>query len=622
LSETPHKIFLDIEGLPDLGFHYLIGLLISSPDGDRYQSFWADTQSDEEMIFRQFLDVVEKYDSPIYHYGSYEQKALRQLGTRYQIETENIRKRLINLNTHIFGKIYFPVKSNRLKEIGSFIGASWTAKNASGLQSVIWRYQWDETNDTQFKDLLIEYNREDCQATKLLTDKIQEIAEKAELQPNIDFIDNPKKRTDDVGSEIHGQFQAILKFAHTGGFDRRKISFESAQVSEQPKKLGAKPGHIGFNRSVPFTENVIIREPLKICPKCNSDLITGKNKISERTFIDLHSKEGGYSKEITKIQGEKGYCQRCYRYYGYDDLRGGVVFGHGFQSWVIYERMSLRLPYAGIVESLYEQFGEKISPGLITTSIRKFAKFYTETNSLIASHILTSPFIHADETKINIQGAEYYAWVFTDGQHVLLKMSETREATLVINLLKDYKGILISDFYAAYDSLNCLHQKCLVHLIRDMNDDLWKLPFDYEYQEFIREFKNLIVPIIKTVHAHGLSKAHLSGFSADVDTFYEKHIFGKTYQSEMALKYQKRLKKYQASLFTFIHHDGIPWNNNMAERALRHLVVQENISKTFFKSIFPDHLSLLGIMQTCRFQQKSFLKFLISSEKDVDLYNE
>ena len=113
--------------------------------------------------------------------------------------------------------------------------------------------------------------------------------------------------------------------------------------------------------------------------------------------------------------------------------------------------MFLRLPYTNIIESLDELFGEKISPGSITTTIRRFAKYYTETNSLITSHILTSPFIHADETKINIQGAEYYAWVFTDGQHVLLKMSETREATLAKDLLKDYKGILISDFYTAYD---------------------------------------------------------------------------------------------------------------------------------------------------------------------------
>ena len=267
-----------------------------------------------------------------------------------------------------------------------------------------------------------------------------------------------------------------------------------------------------------------------------------------------------------------------------------------------------------------EQYGEKTSPGLITLTIKRFAKFYTETNSLLLQRILESPFIHADETKVNIQGQECYAWVFTDGKHVVLKMTETRESTLVIELLKEYKGILVSDFYNAYDSVNCQHQKCLVHLIRDMNDDLWKSPFDVEYQEFILEFKNLIVPIMGAVHLYGLSKEHLSIFSIQVDTFYEKVISGKTYQSDVALKYQKRLKKYRGSLFTFINYDGIPWNNNMAERALRHLVVQENISKTFYKSVFPDHLLLLGLMQTCRFQQKSFLKFLISREKDVDSF--
>jgi len=88
------------------------------------------------------------------------------------------------------------------------------------------------------------------------------------------------------------------------------------------------------------------------------------------------------------------------------------------------------------------------------------------------------------------------------------------------------------------------------------------------------------------------------------------------------LKYQKRFKRYRMSLFTFLDHEGIPWNNNMAERALRHLVVQENISKTFYKSVFPQHLLLLGIMQTCRFRLISFLRFLISGEKDLDVFGD
>ncbi|MCG2783741.1 MAG: transposase, partial [Anaerolineae bacterium] len=472
-----------------------------------------------------------------------------------------------------------------------------------------------------FKDLLIEYNREDCQAAKLLADKIQEIAEKAELQPNIDFIDNPKKRADDIDNEIHDQFKAILEFAHEGGYEKKKIAFEHVQKDSFLKNQAQQEN----SRSKPqehLTDIVQWNEPPEICPKCNQELRACKKKISDRILVDLCMTEGGYSRKITKIQSFKGYCKNCQRYFGREDLKGGVIFGHGFQSWVIYERMALRLPHRIIIDSLKEQFGEKVRLGFISITIKQFANLYADTNKLLLERVLTSPFIHADETKVNVQGQECYAWVFTNGNHVVLKMTETREASFVTEFLKDYKGILISDFYSAYDSLSCTHQKCLVHLIRDMNDDLWKSPFDYEYQGFIREFKNLIVPIIKTVHLQGLSKLYLSGFSAEIDIFFEKHIFRTTYESESALKYQKRLKKYKDSLFTFIHYDGIPWNNNMAERAFRHLVIQENISKTFFKTMFPDHLALLGIMQTCRFQQKSFLKFLISGQKDVDAYHE
>jgi hypothetical protein len=75
-------------------------------------------------------------------------------------------------------------------------------------------------------------------------------------------------------------------------------------------------------------------------------------------------------------------------------------------------------------------------------------------------------------------------------------------------------------------------------------------------------------------------------------------------------------------LFTFVEWDGIPWNNNAAERALRHLTVQEKVSGFFYKSLMPDYLRLLGIRQTCRFQGKSFLKFLFSGERDVDSFKD
>ena len=73
-------------------------------------------------------------------------------------------------------------------------------------------------------------------------------------------------------------------------------------------------------------------------------------------------------------------------------------------------------------------------------------------------------------------------------------------------------------------------------------------------------------------------------------------------------------------MFRFLDEDGIPWNNNTAERGIRHLAVQRKISGALYRRGAVDYLVLLGIAQTCRFQEKSFLKFLLSKEIDVDRF--
>jgi len=62
------------------------------------------------------------------------------------------------LLAYIYGKVYFPLKSNRLKEIGKFLGALWTTSNASGLQSLVWRYHWEKTGDLVYQQQLETYN--------------------------------------------------------------------------------------------------------------------------------------------------------------------------------------------------------------------------------------------------------------------------------------------------------------------------------------------------------------------------------------------------------------------------------------------------------------------------------
>lgn len=130
--------------------------------------------------------------------------------------------------------------------------------------------------------------------------------------------------------------------------------------------------------------------------------------------------------------------------------------------------------------------------------------------------------------------------------------------------------------------------------------------------------RDLLVPVFKDVNRYGLKARHLRKHVKAVARFYRQAIERPESRCELVQTYRKRFTRYRESLFRFLNDDGIPWNNNMAERALRHLAIQRKISGSLYKTGATDYLRLLGISQTCRFQGKSFLKFLLSGQRDVD----
>ncbi len=119
------------------------------------------------------------------------------------------------------------------------------------------------------------------------------------------------------------------------------------------------------------------------------------------------------------------------------------------------------------------------------------------------------------------------------------------------------------------------------------------------------------------IQRYGLKKRHLNKFEKHIDRFYSKRIDGREYESDLVCKYQERFVNYKGKLFTFLKHDNVLWHNNPSEHALRHIILQSDVSRRFSKSMIEDYLVLLGIKQTCKFQNKSFLKFLLSNETDV-----
>jgi hypothetical protein len=178
----------------------------------------------------------------------------------------------------------------------------------------------------------------------------------------------------------------------------------------------------------------------------------------------------------------------------------------------------------------------------------------------------------------------------------------------------------VSDFYTVYDAIDCPQQKCLIHLIRDFNDDLLKEPFNDELNNLVRGFAALLKPIIQTIDRFGLKSRFLRKHKKQVERFYKKlHL--QNYESEIANKYKKRLKKNSERLFTFLDYDGVPWNNNNAETAIKAFVgLRESIDGPLSEKGIEKYLTLLSIRETCKYKGISFLKFLRSREKDFDVF--
>ena len=238
---------------------------------------------------------------PIYHYGSYEPRAIAKLSRRYDTDSESLKSRLVNVNTFVYARVYFPVRSNRLKEVGGFIGMTWTSPDASGLQSLVWRHHWNETRDAHYHDLLVTYNEEDCLALKLLTDELSRIQRSADVLSEVDFVSQPKRRATEEGKQVHSQFESMLRSAHSN-YRTKRISFrqdedERSVEGREEKKPSPKRGYEGHRQARPQATQVIQVAQREFCPKCENVLLRPTELMSSRLIIDVASTENGLSRD-------------------------------------------------------------------------------------------------------------------------------------------------------------------------------------------------------------------------------------------------------------------------------------------------------------------------------------
>ena len=553
LLSSKNQIYLDIEGDQDDTFRYLIGIVIITPDGKQQYSFWANNNNEEEIILNQFLNVFSKYKTfTVYHYGSYEVKFLKyvkKIYPKYDKAINKILKSCVNILSVIYANIYFPTYSNGLKDIANYLNFQWSEENASGLQSIVWRTKWEMTHDDKLKQQLIQYNMEDCLALVKINEFIHLLIAEHDNkgQSNLSqvaFADDAKYGSFLKWGRItffYPEFDSINKSSYFD-YQRERVFVRTNKKLRKVIKKEADKKHFPIDKK---TELTALR-----CPKCKSyGLLKNTDKQKAKSILDLKFSKHGVKKWIILYSAHKYACPKpsifCdYAPSGFYPKKYDQLQRHGYalKVFCVYEYVLNKNSLKGIQQYINDLFGFYVRFSDIARMKSQLSKYYKSTYQQIIKRMVKSKVIHIDETQIHLKDKSAYIWVLTNTEEVIFMFKDSREGAFLKKLLKDFKGVLISDFYAAYDSLGCEQQKCLIHLIRDINGDLYENPYDEELKTIAKEFSIILKKIVETIDKYGLKKRHLNKHKKDVNRFF-KVIINKEFRSEKAIYYQTRFKK-------------------------------------------------------------------------------
>jgi uncharacterized protein (TIGR03067 family) len=631
------RIYLDMEGVPDEDFVYLIGLVVCKGGEEKRLSFWADGKEQEAAIFQRFLDEATSHDDcKMFCYGGYERTFIKRMrkaavGTK---QVDRVLDRLVNVLSEVYDHLYFPCHSNGLKDVAACLGCSWSEADASGIQSLVWRARWEATGDEAWKQKLLTYNMEDCAALKGVAELVDSVGCGPDAaRPSVES-ETPVAWVEELDRVATVTRRGKIDFFHAdfeyingcGRFDyqRQRVYVRTRRV----RKKAQKKAKVFRNRTLRVSQTVQILD--EKCPSCGGSAVTqwehGRYAIGHTTrgkkVFDLVFTPAGIKRTIIKVTTLTHECLGCGKVFVPERYQRLAKHFHGLMGWAMYEHVAHRLGCPTLKEMLKEYFRLSVCQQELNRFKPMMARYYQPCQEKLLAKILSGQVLYVDETEVKLRTGKAYVWVFATAEAIVYMLRPTREGDFLAELLKDFRGVLVSDFYAAYDTINCPQQKCLIHLMRDMNQELLNSPFDAELQSVTGPFGTLLRAMVADIDEHGLKRRRLVRHNQNVKRYFES-IEGQAFRSEAAEAMRGRMLKNRGKLFTFIEHDGVSWNNNLAENAIRQFAYyREAHPGRLRESGLKDYLVLLSLYQTCRYRGVSFLKFLLSRETDMDAFCE
>lgn len=423
------------------------------------------------------------------------------------------------------------------------------------------------------------------------------------MQEKLSKLEEENKRLkEEVETLKKGSFRQAAPFRR---LERNKVK------PWEKKKSGRKKGHKGSCRSEPDHIDERVEVSLSSCPDCGHDNIKNISKV--RQVIEEIPPVKPKVFEVITYTGECPYCDKKIRstHPLQTSLAQGAASVHlGPRALslasMLNKQLGLTVRTTGRV--LKELLGLTISPGGITQAVARVADKVKGDYADLIKEIQTKPAVFADETSWWVGEPKWWLWTFTSQTATVYRVEKSRGSEIVEKVLGDnFKGMLVSDCLAIYNSAPYPKHKCIAHHLKAISEQMK----GQANPDYLRRWKVLFQTVIALYYSRDLF---------DEDDFAEKRrnlekcikkLLDEpgTQPGDERIRY--RLSRQKSHLVGCLYEPMAEPTNNRAERSLRPAVIARKLScgnKTIRGKKTWE--ILVSLAETCYLRGENFVDFL------------
>jgi len=355
----------------------------------------------------------------------------------------------------------------------------------------------------------------------------------------------------------------IYENAHTPSSKQR---FKKNPPTEPKGKIGAKEGHEKWKRIIPEPTETIEHSETH-CPQCNHQL-DKPIKIVRKLIEDIPEPTPVI---VTEHLISHYKCKHCGKIIVPKVKLPRGSFGYNLQTEIVLLNVDSRLPLRKIKTILQRKHKIEITDAHIYKMLHNMSnKLFPEYEKNIQL-IRASPFVHADETGMSVDGKNYYLWVFTNGTTTIFTITKTRSKKTINEILgENYPGIIICDGWSAYSNYTPNIQRCWAHVLREAKYLAKDFPlFKIFYERLCKMFAQIKILLEQPIKKR--------------KTFYNL-LFKQLNQIVDCMESHKEYKKLATKIknggkywFTCLLHPNIQPTNNLAEQTIREPIIRRKI---------------------------------------------